>query len=82
MAGIAITLFCPRGVYLSWEGLRRQLEGQDRVTVVIHRDDGKVYHIGKATPLSHGLSHTKSWKSNYDLYCGNPASIVASADCG
>jgi transposase len=38
-----------RGIHLSWEGIRRQLDGQDRVTVVLHRDDGKVYHIRKAT---------------------------------
>jgi hypothetical protein len=38
-----------RGIHLSWEGIRRQLDGQDRVPVVLHRDDGKVYHIRKAT---------------------------------
>lgn len=36
-------------IHLSWECLRRQLDGQDRVTVMIRRDDGKVYHIRKAT---------------------------------
>jgi transposase len=38
-----------RGIHLSWEGVRRQLDGQDRVTVLLHRDDGKVYHIRKTT---------------------------------
>jgi len=38
-----------RGIYLSWDGIRRQLDGQDRVTVVLRRDDGKVYHIRKST---------------------------------
>jgi transposase len=38
-----------QGISLSWEGLRAQLEGQDRVTVVLRRDDGKLYHIRKAT---------------------------------
>jgi transposase len=38
-----------RGIHLSWEGIRRQLDGQDRITVVLHRDDGKVYHIRKST---------------------------------
>ena len=37
------------GIDLSWEGLRRQLDGQDRITVVLRRDDGKLYHIRKAT---------------------------------
>jgi hypothetical protein len=35
------------GIHLSWEGIRCQLDGQDRVTVVLRRDDGKVYHIRK-----------------------------------
>lgn len=38
-----------QGIHLSWESLRTQLEGQDRVTVVLRRDDGKRYHIRKAT---------------------------------
>jgi transposase len=38
-----------RGIHLSWDGIRRQLDGQDRVTVVLRRDDGKVYHIRKST---------------------------------
>jgi transposase len=36
-------------IHLSWESLRRQLDGQDRVTAVIRREDGKIYHIRKAT---------------------------------
>ena len=38
-----------QGIHLNWNSLRAQLEGQDRVTVVLTRDDGKRYHIRKAT---------------------------------
>ena len=38
-----------QGIHLSWDGLRAQLEGQDRITVVLKREDGKRYHIRKAT---------------------------------
>jgi transposase len=38
-----------QGIHLSWESVRLQLEGQDRVTVILRRDDGKLYHIRKAT---------------------------------
>ena len=38
-----------QGSHLSWDGLRTQLEGQDRLTVVLKRDDGKRYHIRKAS---------------------------------
>jgi len=38
-----------QGIHLSWESLRSQLAGQERVTVVLRRDDGKVYHIRKST---------------------------------
>ena len=37
------------GIHLSGESLRTQLAGQERVTVVLHRDDGQVYHIRKST---------------------------------
>ncbi len=37
------------GIDLSWEGLRRELAGQDRVTVELKRADGKTLHIRKAT---------------------------------
>jgi transposase len=37
------------GIHWSWEGIRRQLEGQDRVTVELKRDDGKMVHVRKAT---------------------------------
>ncbi len=37
------------GIDLSWEGIRRQLDGQDRVTVELERADGKTLHIRKAT---------------------------------
>jgi transposase len=37
------------GIHLSWEGIRRELDGQDRVTVELKRDDGRTLHIRKAT---------------------------------
>ena len=37
------------GIQLSWEGIRRALAGQDRVTVTFKRADGKTVHIRKAT---------------------------------
>ena len=37
------------GIQLSWEGIRRALAGQDRVTVTLKRADGKTVHIRKAT---------------------------------
>ena len=37
------------GIHLSWEGLRRELAGQDRITVVLKRSDGKTLHIRKTT---------------------------------
>ena len=36
-------------IHLSCESLRNQFAGQERVTVVLHRDDGQIYHIRKAT---------------------------------
>jgi transposase len=36
-------------IHLSWEGIRRALTGQDRVTVTLRRADGKTIHIRKAT---------------------------------
>jgi transposase len=36
-------------INLSWEGLRRQLAGQDRVTVQLKRADGRTIHIRKTT---------------------------------
>jgi len=38
-----------QGIDLSWDSLREQLDGQERVTVVLHRDDGKICHVRKAT---------------------------------
>jgi transposase len=38
-----------QGIHLSWESLRHPFAGQERVTVVLHRDDGQIYHIRKAT---------------------------------
>ena len=46
-----------QGINLSWDSLRDQFDGQERVTVVLHRDDGKIYHIRKATrPDPHQLA--------------------------
>ncbi len=36
-------------IHLSWEGLRRELQGQDRVTVELKLADGKTLHLRKAT---------------------------------
>ncbi len=36
-------------IHLSWEGLRRILAGQQRVTVQLKREDGKTLHIRKTT---------------------------------
>ncbi len=36
-------------IHLGWEGLRRELAGQDRVTVELKRADGKTLHIRKAS---------------------------------
>ena len=38
-----------QGFHSSWESLRNQLDGHERVTVVLPRDDGKICHIRKAT---------------------------------
>ena len=34
---------------LSWEGIRRALEGQDRITVQVQREDGRTLHVRKTT---------------------------------
>jgi len=38
-----------QGIHLSWEGLRRKLKGQDRVTVQLKREDGKTLYVRKTT---------------------------------
>ena len=38
-----------RGITLSWEGLRRELRGQDRVTVELKRADGATVHVRRST---------------------------------
>jgi transposase len=46
-----------QGIHLSWDSLRDQFDGQQRVTVVLHGDDGTIYHIRKATrPDPHQLA--------------------------
>lgn len=37
------------GIHFSWDGLRRELAGQDRVTVELKRADGKSVHVRKAS---------------------------------
>ena len=37
------------GIDLSWQGIRRQLAGQQRVTVTLKRADGKTIHVRKTT---------------------------------
>ena len=37
------------GIHWSWEGLPRELAGQDRLTVELKRQDGKTVHVRKAT---------------------------------
>jgi hypothetical protein len=38
-----------QGIHLSWESLRHPLDGDERITVVLHRDDGKICHIRNST---------------------------------
>ncbi len=44
-----MTTLKAQGIHLSWENLRHKFAGQERMTVVLHRDDGQIYHIRKAT---------------------------------
>jgi transposase len=37
------------GIHLSWDGIRRELDGQNRVTVELKREDGRTVHVRKAT---------------------------------
>ena len=37
------------GINLSWEGIRRQLAGQDRITTQLKRADGRTLHIRKSS---------------------------------
>jgi transposase len=37
------------GIDLSWEGIRRALRGQDRVTVELKRADGAIVHVRKSS---------------------------------
>ena len=38
-----------RGITLSWEGLRRELRGQDRATVELKRADGATVHVRRSS---------------------------------
>ena len=45
-------------IHLSWDSLRDRFDGQERATVVLHGDDGKIYHIRRTTrPESHQAAH-------------------------
>jgi hypothetical protein len=45
------------GINLSWEGLRRQLAGQDRVTIQLKRADGRTLHIRKTIRVEFRHQH-------------------------
>jgi transposase len=36
-------------IHSSWSGLRRQLRGQDRITITMQKENGKILHIRKST---------------------------------
>jgi len=36
-------------MHLSWDGIRRELDRQDRVRVELKREDGRTVHVRKAT---------------------------------
>ena len=38
-----------RGTHLSWEDIHRELDGQDRMTIELKRDDGRTIHFRKAS---------------------------------
>ncbi len=38
-----------QGIHLSWDSLRKQLTGQDRVTVQLKQKEGKTIHVRKTT---------------------------------
>lgn len=38
-----------KGVHDSWQTIRRKMENQQRITVILQREDGKTIHLRKAT---------------------------------
>jgi hypothetical protein len=40
-----------QGIHLSWDSLCDRLDAQERVTVVLHGEDGMIYHIRKTIRL-------------------------------
>ncbi|MBK1634079.1 hypothetical protein CKO31_25865 [Thiohalocapsa halophila] len=36
------------GIHRSWDGIRRELDGQGRVTVELKREEGRTIHVRKA----------------------------------
>ena len=38
-----------KGVHDSWQTIRRKMENQQRITVILQREDGKIIHLRKAT---------------------------------
>jgi len=43
-----------QGVYDSWQTIRRTMENQQRITVILKRQDGKTIHLRKATQAEPG----------------------------
>jgi transposase len=79
-----------QGIHLSGVCLRNQLDGQQRVTVVLHRDDGQIYRIRKSTrPQPHqqdihnalGLPHLpgKTEKTLIDPNAASAPNVVTNA---
>ena len=38
-----------QGCHDSWQTIRRKVENQQRITVILQREDGKTIHLRKAT---------------------------------
>ncbi len=38
-----------KGIHTSWAGLRKQLRGQERITISMKKENGKKIHIRKST---------------------------------
>ena len=51
------------GMHLSWDGIRRELDGQDRVTVELKREDGRTVHVRKATRAESRASSSSTTRS-------------------
>jgi len=83
-----------QGIHLSWESLHNQLDGQERVTVVLDREDGKIYYIRKATrpePPQLAIYNALGLPSQPgktektlidDPHCGSDPNVVTNATAG